>query len=390
MGLIKALTSAVGGNLADQWKDAISCERMDNTVMLRYGRRMNQGKGSNYKGNPNIISNGSTILVEENVCMLTIDGGKITNIVAEPGGYVFESSAAPSIFAGQVADSLKDALRRFAFGGTPAMEQRVVYINLQQLPGIKFGTSAPVPYPDPRYNTTIDLRFHGTFEIQIPDAEMAVRFYQQVASKGSGDMTVSHVFSSDQYKREFMQSLKVALGVLSTQGVSYGQISMHLDELTNNVRQTTRENWGERGFTVTRIGMSPVTLSDESKELLKDRLKADTMLGGDIQRAVMVGGVARGIEAAANNDGGAMVGLMGMNMATNVGGGVLAQMPTAPTASAPSAGSWACACGSTITSGFCPDCGTKKPEEPKTWTCSCGAVNTKRFCGDCGKTEDSR
>ncbi|MCL2077764.1 MAG: SPFH domain-containing protein [Oscillospiraceae bacterium] len=410
MGLIKAAGSAIGSTFADSWKEAIHCEQMDNTVILRNGAQMSAGKGSNTKGSANVISNGSAIMVGENLCMLTIDNGKITNIVTEPGRYILDNSSAPSIFAGQIKDSVKDLLQRFTFGGVPSVEQKVIYINLQQLPGIKFGTGTPMPYPDPRYNTTIDLRFHGTFEIQVPDAEMAVKFYQQVAVKGSGagDMTVAQIFSSEQYKNEFMQSMKIALNMLSTQGISYGQISMHLNDLTNNVQQATRENWQARGFMVTRIGMGPVTLSEESKELLKDRLKADTMLGGDVQKAMMVGSVARGIEAAGSNEAGAMMGFMGMNMAMNAGGNILGGMGETPpqqpsqwnqNAAPPSnvspiaggaqtppsaADGWKCQCGATNNGAFCSDCGSKKPEVPENWACPCGTQNTGRFCSNCG------
>jgi membrane protease subunit (stomatin/prohibitin family) len=382
MGLIQAFTDAVQSNLADQWREAIHCPTMDNTIIMRNGIRMNQGRGNNTKGSPDIISNGSAIMVEENTCMLTIDGGKITNIVSEPGGYILDNSTAPSVFAGQILDSAKDMIRRFTFGGVPATEQRVVYINLQQLPGIRFGTAAPMPYPDPRYNTTIDLRFNGTFEIQIPDAEMAVRFYRQVAGKGisTGDTTVDSIFNSTQYINEFMMSLKIALNALSTQGVSYGQISMHLGELTDHVQEATRENWQERGFIVTRIGIGPVTLSDESKELLKDRLKADTMLGGDVQKAVMVGGMARGIEAAGSNEGGAMLGFAGINMGLNAGGGILAQMNE----TSGQADTWYCTCGATTSGKFCGECGNTRPTNPGEWICVCGKRNTRKFCVDCG------
>jgi membrane protease subunit (stomatin/prohibitin family) len=419
MGLIRAAAGAVSGAFAEQWKEAISCPAMDNKTMLRNGTRMNAGQGSNTKGNPNIITNGSAIMVGENLCMLTIDNGKITNIVTEPGRYILDNSSAPSIFAGQIKDSIKDVLSRFTFGGVPSTEQKVIYINMQQLPGIKFGTGAPMPYPDPRYNTTVNLRFFGTFEIQIQDAEMAVRFYQQVGSKGSaaGDMSVISVFDSEQYKNEFLQSMMMALNMLSAQGVSYGEISRQLIPLTKNVQECTRDNWLERGFMVTNIGMGPVTLCDESKELLKDRLKADTMLGGDVQRAMMVGGVARGIEAAGSNEGGSMMAFAGMGMGMNMAGNVLggmgeapastpntgwnpnAGMPgmappmgggAAPAPSSPPQGGWACACGATNSGAFCSECGAKKPEEQPPadgWACACGANNTGRFCAECGQAK---
>lgn len=394
MGLIKAAIGALGGTLGDSWKEAIHCEAMSSSVILRTGTKMNQGssRSSNSKGTENVISNGSNILVEENTCMLTLDNGRITNIVTEPGSYTLDNSSAPSIFAGQIKDTAKDWLKRFTYGGTPSYEQRVVYINLQKLPGIRFGTSAPVPYFDPKYNTSIDLRFFGTFEIQIPDAEYAVRFYQEVAGKGvlSGDMTVASIFDSNQYKQEFIQAMTEALGMLSTQGVFYSMISTKLTELTQNVQTATVNNWQQRGFMVTNIGMSAPTLTDESKKLLGDRLKADTMLDPNVQQAMMAGSVARGIEAAGSNEGGAMMGFMGMNMAQQAGGNIMSQM----TANAQQfnqqqsqerANGWKCSCGAVNTGAFCSSCGNKKPEP---WVCKCGTQNTGKFCANCGTSKE--
>ena len=394
MGLIKAAIGALGGTLGDTWKEAVHCQAMSNSVILRTGTKMHQNSGrtSNTKGTENVISNGSSILVEENTCMLTLDNGKITNVVTEPGSYTLDNSSAPSIFAGQIKDSAKDFIKRFTYGGTPSYEQRVVYINLQKLPGIKFGTSTPVPSFDPKYNTSIDLRFFGTFEIQIPDAEYAVRFYQEVASKGvlSGDTTVSSIFDSNQYKQEFIQAMTEALGMLSTQGVFYSMISTRLTELTNNVQAATVGSWQQRGFMVTNIGMGAPTLTDESKKLLGDRLKADTMLDPNVQQAMMAGSVARGIESAASNEAGAMMGFMGMNMAQQAGGNIMGQM----TANAqqfnqrqpqndPNA--WKCSCGNVNAGAFCSSCGNKKPEA---WVCKCGTQNTGKFCANCGTSKE--
>ena len=60
-----------------------------------------------------------------------------------------------------------------------------------------------------------------------------------------------------------------------------------------------------------------------------------------------------------------------------------AQQAAAP---APAQDGWKCACGTTATGKFCPECGAKKPE-PKPaggWTCVCGAANTGKFCAECG------
>lgn len=389
MGLIKAAIGALGGTLGDTWKEAIHCGAIDNKTLLKVGSKMHEGssRSSNTRSSENYISNGSAIMVEENTCMLTIDNGKITNVVTEPGAYTLDNSSAPSIFAGNIKDSAKELIRRFTYGGTPSAEQRVVYINLQKIPGIPFGTATPMPYFDPHYNTSIDLRFYGTFEIQILDAEMAVKFYTEVCSKGvnSGDVSADSVFGNGQYKNEFLQAMMAGLNALSEQGIMYSRIQSSLAALTQNVKEATAETWIPRGFTITNIGLGgPVTLSEDSKKLLGARLEADTQLDVNVQRAMMNKSIAKGIESMGANEGsgGGMMGVMGMGQMMNMGANLMGSYGT-PGQGAPQGAvdGWRCSCGVTNAGAFCSNCGKPKPEA---WTCVCGTQNTTNFCVNCG------
>ena len=401
MGLIKAAIGALGGTLGDTWKEEIHCGSIDNKTLLKVGTKMHEGSArtSNTKGTENYISNGSAIMVETGTCMLTVDNGKITNIVTEPGRYILDNSSAPSIFAGNIKDSLKDLLSRFTYGGTPAAEQKVVYINLQEIPGIPFGTSEPMPYFDPYYNTSIELRCFGRFSVQIPDAEAAVRFYTEVAPKGVdvGDLSVTAVFSNGQYKSEFIQALLGGLAELSEQGVMYSRIQTKLVPLA----QATAKNavdWQERGLVIKSVGFEgPVTLSEASKKLLGARLEADTQLDDRVQKAMMNKSIAAGIEAMGSNEGsgGGMMGVMGMGQMMNMGANLMGSYNTQPQQPTPTnggaaapVGGWKCpTCGAqnADTANFCSGCGAKKPAPPESWVCpSCGANNTTNFCSNCG------
>ncbi len=407
MGLIKAAIGALGGTLGDTWKETIHCASINNKTLLKVGTKMNEGssRSSNTKGTDNYISNGSAIMVETGTCMLTIDNGKITNIVTEPGRYILDNSTAPSIFAGNIKDSLKDLLSRFTYGGTPAAEQKVVYINLQEIPDLLFGTSEPMPYFDPYYNTSIELKCYGSFSIQIPDAEAAVRFYTEVCPKGvdAGDVMAQDIFGKDQYKGEFIQALLGGLSALSDQGVMYAKIQTHLTQLAQEASRNAVD-WTERGFTIKRVAFrGPVTLSEDSKKRLDARLEADTQLDDRVQKAMMNKRIANGIEAMGSNtgSGGGMMGVMGMgqmmNMGANLMGSYNTQQPqqqapqqnAAP--AAPAADTWTCECGAQNTKKFCSECGKPKPAGPEKWVCSnCGAENTAKFCSECGakKGED--
>ena len=77
MGLIKAAMGAVGGALADQWREFFYCDALDQDVLVVKGEKRISGRSSNTKGNDNIISNGSGIAVADGQCMIIVEQGKI-------------------------------------------------------------------------------------------------------------------------------------------------------------------------------------------------------------------------------------------------------------------------------------------------------------------------
>ena len=76
MGLIKAGIGALGGTLADQWKEFFYCESMPKEVLVTKGQKRVSGRSSNTRGNDNIISNGSGIAVADGQCMIIVEQGK--------------------------------------------------------------------------------------------------------------------------------------------------------------------------------------------------------------------------------------------------------------------------------------------------------------------------
>ena len=135
MGIIKAIGQAIGGGFADQWLEVIEPDNMgDQTVFCRGIKVRN---GQNVKGTKDTVSNGSLIRVYDNQFMMLVDGGKVVDYTAEPGYYKVDNSSMPSLLNGQFGDALKDAFERIKFGGQTPREQKVFYINLQEIKGIK-------------------------------------------------------------------------------------------------------------------------------------------------------------------------------------------------------------------------------------------------------------
>ena len=144
MGLIKALTGAVGGTLGDQWKEYFYCESLPADVLVRKGIKRVGGRSSNKHGSDNIITDGSGIAVADGQCMIIVNDGKVAEICAEPGEYTFNSGESPTVFSGSLGESagavFKDMLSRFSHGGEAGKDQRVYYFNTKELTDNKFAT----------------------------------------------------------------------------------------------------------------------------------------------------------------------------------------------------------------------------------------------------------
>ena len=390
MGLIKAGIGAVGGTLADQWKEFFFCESMPKEVLVTKGQKRVSGRSSNTKGNDNIISNGSGIAVADGQCMIIVEQGKVVEVCAEPGEYTYDSSTEPSVFAGSLGSSILDTFKtvgkRFTYGGDTGKDQRVYYFNLKELIDNKFGTPNPIPFRvvDSKIGLDIDVsvRCSGVYSYKIADPLL---FYTNVC--GNIEREYNRDELDSQLKTEFISALQPAFGKLSDMEMRPNQIVSHNAELENAMNAALSEKWGKlRGLTVVSIAIGSVTLPPEDAEMIKQAQRTAIMRDPTMAAATLVGAQADAMKAAASNEGGAMTGFMGMGMAMNAGGGMNAQNLFAmgqQQQSQQAANAWKCSCGATATGNFCPECGAKKPSADG-WICSCGAVNKGKFCSECG------
>ena len=389
MGLIKAGIGALGGTLADQWKEFFYCEAMDKEVLVTKGVKRISGRSSNTKASDNIISSGSGIAVADGQCMLIVEQGKVVEVCAEPGEFTFDASTEPSIFAGKLGESIlqtfKTLGKRFTYGGDTGKDQRVYYINTKELIDNKFGTPNPIPFRvvDSKIGLDIDvsIRCSGVYSYKIADPLL---FYTNVCGNVSTEYRRSELDA--QLKTEFISALQPAFGRLSDLEMRPNQIVTHTTDLENAMNEALSAKWAQlRGLKVVTVALGSVTLPEEDAELIKQAQRTAIMRDPTMAAATLVGAQADAMKAAAANEGGAMTGFMGMGMAMNQGG-VNAQslfaMGQQQKPEAPAAEGWKCGCGKVNTGKFCVECGAKKPEAG--WKCSCGNVNQGKFCAECG------
>ena len=395
MGLIKAGIGALGGTLADQWKEFFYCEAMSKEVLVTKGQKRVSGRSSNTKASDNIISNGSGIAVADGQCMIIVEQGKVVEVCAEPGEFTYDTSTEPSIFSGSLGEGIKQTFKtigkRFTYGGDTGKDQRVYYFNTKELIDNKFGTPNPIPFRvvDNKIGLDVDVsvRCSGVYSYKIADPLL---FYTNVCGNVEKEYTRDELDS--QLKTEFISALQPAFGKLSDMEMRPNQIVSHNTELENAMNTALSAKWGElRGLAVVSIALGSVTLPEEDAEMIKQAQRTAIMRDPTMAAATLAGAQADAMKAAASNEAGAMTGFMGMGMAMNAGGGMnaqnlfaMSQQQAQSKQTAPAANSWKCKCGTTAAGNFCPECGSPKPAAEEGWTCSCGAVNKGKFCQNCG------
>ncbi|MBE6953871.1 MAG: SPFH domain-containing protein [Ruminococcaceae bacterium] len=409
MGLIKAGIGALGGVLADQWKEFFYCDALPVEILVKKGQKRVSDRSSNTKGEDNIISNGSVIAVADGQCMIIVEQGKIVEVCAEPGEFVYDTSTEPSIFSGKLGTSILDTFKaigkRFTFGGDTGKDQRIYYFNTKEITGNKFGTPSPIIFEVMNkrvgFSRTVNVRCNGIYSYTISNPLL---FYTKVCGNVESAYTRSQIDS--QLKTEFVSALQPAFGALAEQELRPAQLPAKVNELKAAMNEALRAEWVEsRGITVEKIALNPITLNDEDMKKIQE-MEDSVSYGANpfMASGRMTTATANAMETAAGNSAGAMTGFMGLGMAGNaMGGGFNAaqqfynagvqqqqQMqqaaPAAAAPTAPAADSWQCQCGHTATGKFCMECGAKKPE-PKpadSWQCSCGATVTGKFCTECG------
>ncbi|WP_035437809.1 SPFH domain-containing protein [Atopobium sp. oral taxon 810] len=421
MGLIKAAVGAAGGVLADSWKEMIYCDSLPENVLAVKGQKRTSGRSSNVRGEENIITNGSRIIVNDGQAMIIVDQGAVVDFCGDPGEYTYDQSSEPSFFSGDLGENITKMFEqiggRFAFGGDTGHDQRVYYFNTKEIIGNKYGTATPVPFRVVDNNIGLDVdisvRCNGLYSYKITNPLL---FYKSVC--GNVEQPYTRDRLDAQLKSELLTALQPAFAKISGMGIRYSAVPAHTLELAEALNEQLSSKWRDlRGIEIAEFGVNSISASPEDEQMIKDLQKSATMRDPGMRAAALAGAQADAMRAAASNTAGAMTGFLGMNMAgmagmgaqqtyaqapsqtptnqyqTAASGGFAAPAPasapvatSAPTPAAAPAGSWTCSnCGATNTGKFCAECGTPKPAASNQWTCSnCGATNTGKFCSECG------
>ena len=406
MGLLKAGIGALGGVLADSWRDYFYAESMDADILVVKGEKRTGGRSSNKKGTDNIISNGSIINVNDGQCVIIVESGKVVDICADPGEFVYDTGTEPSLFYGNLGENIKKSFsevgKRFTFGGEPAKDQRVYYFNTKEIMGNKYGTPSPIPFRimDQAIGFPLDIkiRCHGEYSYRITNPML---FYTNVCANVEDHFTRDEI--DGQLKSELLTALQPAMFKISQNNIYYGAIPAYTMQLADELNEILSSKWRDRrGVEIVEFGVSAVNATEEDEARVIEYQRS-TAMGRDANmlRGHMAGATAQAMNTAAANEGGAAMGFMGMGMAGNMMGnmsgfmqGATASQNTMVSQSVNDGattvqGGWKCECGTDNTGKFCQNCGKPQPVQSNGWNCECGSVNQGKFCQNCGKPKPS-
>ena len=418
MGIIRALAGAIGGGLADQWLEVYESDYMGPSTITAPGVmvRQNDSRNSNRKGTADTISNGSIIQVKEGQFMLLVDGGKVIDYSGEAGYFKVDNSSMPSLFNGELGDTIKETFNRVRFSGTTPYKQTTYFLNMQEIRGLKFGTPAPVNYFDNFYNAELFLRAHGSYTIRITDP---LKFYVQVADHDA-DSSIDVADMSEQYRNEFLTAFQTALNKMSSDGQRISFVLSRGDDLAKYMQDVLDEKWQElRGFQVESVAIASISYDEESQKLINMRNQGAMLSDASIREGYVQGSIARGLESAGSNKAGAGQAFFGMGVGmSTMGSGFgtfsqnnaeqirqqqaqqASQAHPAPNPDAAenhagaetvmagvATSTWTCPqCGITNTGKFCSEKKKKKPDASlKCPKCGKPVSPQSRFCPECGQ-----
>ena len=368
MGIFKAATGAVGGVLADQWLEMYVCESVPADVLAQRGTKRVNENSSNTKGDENIISDGSLIIVNDGQCAIVVEMGKCIGVYDKPGENVFHSKKSGSIFSGGGLKSIgKQAVERIGFGGDVAIHQFVMYIDTKEKTDNPFAVSVPLSIVNKatglEYYSTVNIS--GVFSYRITDPEV---FYKRICGNSTGTVTRQKI--QPQLQAELRSAAVTALDKLCGGGVEPTKLTQNVENICAELTRAMDEKWVSlRGFSVVSIALDSIALAQEDKEVIQNAERAKMLTQPDMAAATLVAAQADAMNAAANNqNGGGMVGAFAVMNAVNAGNASVPPQDKAQEKpnifmqnNSNHSALWRCPCGSMNTGNFCENCGTKKP-----------------------------
>jgi membrane protease subunit (stomatin/prohibitin family) len=323
------------------------------------------------------IKLGAQLIVQENQWATFYRDGKALDTF-ESGRHTLTTVNVP----------LLTKLLSLPFGGKSPFQAQVYFTSRQTFNELKWGTKEPIIFRDSELSM-VRLRSFGRFSMRVVDP--AIFIQQLVGTRGK--------YSTDSIQ-DFLRDICVARlnDLLGETLKTVLDLPRYYDELAGALKARVADDFGKYGLELVDFLIGAITPPEEVQKMIDERAGMGAI--GDMQK-YMAFKAARGIEAAANNQGagggaaslglGAGIGMMLPQMMAGAlgkaAGGTAAGSAggAAPTAPVPTM--IACPkCNQQNPEGnkFCLHCGGPMPVAATCPKCQSVIAPGSKFCGNCG------
>lgn len=309
MGIFKSIKNAFGGELNDMYIEFFTCGDFEQgTLLVTRGVRKNTT--GNNKGNRNIISKGSQMVVPDETALILTDGGEVMECVETPGLFTWNGSSSATILSGdKVSDVAKDAGQRMKLAGETAKEQRVYYVKMQEIRNSAFLIlCSKLPYKDPEYrNIFITLSIKFSFRVYDP-----IKFFREMCGNIWNSLHYARVIT-EQTNTEIEDIASEVINGYGLRNIPYSHLMSYKDEFDTEIRDKINSTWREaRGIELVKFTTS-VIVHDGSRKLIEkvDQSKIFAADPGSLGAQTVIG-TTNAMNKAAANPNGAINGVVGV------------------------------------------------------------------------------
>ncbi len=303
MGVFKALSGSFGGVMADQWLEVYTCDSFSEDVLAQRVMKKTGVRSSNNEGDPDVVSDGSLVIVNAGQCALLIDRGQVVDYCDSPGSYEFHSERSGSLFAkGGLKSVIKQGFDRFGYGGVAAVYQVVIFLDTREHMANPFYLNRAVNIRDRGNNMRFDaqVQISGMFSFRITDPPV---FYKNVCGNSTGTVYKHEVFN--QLTTELEMQLSMAISeIMSVEGVTPTELSCGLDDVLERATAIITEKWtAQRGIGIVSLAADTSCLIPKDLKLLQSTEWAKALTDPKLAAGMLIGAQGKAMRDAANNAG---------------------------------------------------------------------------------------
>lgn len=254
---------------------------------------------------------GSQLIVNQSQEALFVKGGQVYDLFG-PGSHTLSTANIP----------LLRKLINLPFGGDTPFTAEVWYVNKTVKRNMKWGTKAPIPIIEPKYNYPVSIRAFGLWGMRIEDSRSFIR--QIVGSLPDADSAKVHEY----FIGEIVQRLSnIIANSFVTGGVSVFDVNTKLDELSSLVMEAITPEFKRFGIEIVNFNIERISIPDNElkkfQEILGKRMEIEQISQAKVGQAYVTMRTFDTLEKAAENSG-AAGGIMagGLGLGVGLGAGV--------------------------------------------------------------------